>query len=143
MPEKKARDRFIRLAQADPEWVPGFIDKVWWSRVSHPDLHAWTDVEPSHVVQHTADRQDLEPTALACYGLKRVNTEAMLVRLVDGWPVSLVTNQFLGWLAARLANEGKQALLVVWDNASWHVRQAVRTWMETHNQWVKHAGGCP
>ena len=66
----------------------------------------------------------------------------MLIRFVDGRPVSLLTNQFLGWLAARLANEGKQALLVVWDNASWHVRRAMRTWMKTPNQRLKHAWGC-
>jgi hypothetical protein len=66
----------------------------------------------------------------------------MLIRFVDGRPVSLLTNQFLGWLAARLANEGKQALLVVWDNASWHVRRGMRTWMKTPNQRLKHAWGC-
>ena len=29
---------------------------------------------------------------------------------------------------ARLAAEGKTALLLVWDKASWHVSQAVRAW---------------
>jgi DDE superfamily endonuclease len=110
--------------------------------VAHPDLHAWTDGEPLRLVQHTGDRHDLAPKALACYGVLRADTNAMLIRFVDGRPVSLVTTQFLGWLAARLANEGKQALLVVWDNASWHVSRAVRSWIKAHNQRIKRAGGC-
>jgi DDE superfamily endonuclease len=65
----------------------------------------------------------------------------MLLRLVDGRPVSAVTTQFLAWLTARLAAEGKTALLMVWDNASWHVSQAVRAWLKTHNRRVKREGG--
>jgi transposase len=66
----------------------------------------------------------------------------MLLRFVDGRPVSAVTTQFLGWRTERLAAEGKTALLLVWDNASWHVSQAVRAWLKAHNRRVKRAGGC-
>ena len=61
---------------------------------------------------------------------------------MDGRPVSAVTTQFLAWLTARLAAEGKKALLMVWDNASWHVSQAVRAWLKAHNRRVKRDGGC-
>jgi hypothetical protein len=94
------------------------------------------------LVQQPADKHDSEPKAIACYGLLRADTKAMLIRFVDGRPVSLVTTQFLGWLAAWLTDEGKQALLVVWDNASWQVSRAVQTWIKAHDQRVKHAGGC-
>ena len=53
----------------------------------------------------------------------------MPLRFVDGRPVSAVTTQFLAWLTARLAAEGTTALLLVWDNASWHISQAVRAWL--------------
>ena len=66
----------------------------------------------------------------------------MLLRFVDGRPVSVVTTQFLAWLTERLATEGKTALLLVWDNASWHVSQAVRAWLKAHNRRVKGDGGC-
>ena len=79
--------------------------------------------------------------ALACEGVLRTDTQAMLIRLVDGRPVSLVTTQVLGWLAARLAADGTQALCIVWDHASWPVCCAVRTWMKAHTQRVKRAGG--
>lgn len=120
----------------------GFADEVWWSRLAHPDLHAWTDGDPVRLVQHTAGKDDPDPKALACYGLWRADTNAMLIRFVDGRPVSHVTTQYLRWLAARFADEGKQALIVIWDNASWHVSREVRTWLKTHNQRVKRAGGC-
>ena len=64
------------------------------------------------------DRHDPEPKAVACYGLLRADTQGMLLRLVDGRPVSAVTTPFLAWLTERLAAEGKTALLMVWDNAS-------------------------
>jgi hypothetical protein len=38
--KKAARDRLIRLSAQHPEWVLGFEDEVWWSRVAQPLLHA-------------------------------------------------------------------------------------------------------
>jgi transposase len=34
----------------------------------------------------------------------------------------------------------KRALLLVWDNASWHTSQEVRSWLRTHNRHVKQTG---
>jgi transposase len=39
-----------------------------------------------------------------------------------------------------LWSRGATALLLVWDNAAWHVSKAVRTWPRDHNRAVKHAG---
>jgi hypothetical protein len=36
---KKRRDRLIRWAEAHPEWVLGYVDEVWWSRLAQPRLH--------------------------------------------------------------------------------------------------------
>src|SRR6185295_13742956 len=66
----------------------------------------------------------------------------MLLRFVDGRPVSAVTIQCLAWLTAWLAAEGKTALLLGGDNASWHVSQAVRAWLKVHNRHGKQRGGC-
>src|SRR4029450_4065834 len=57
-------------------------------------------------------------------------------------PVVDVTPKLLGWWTDRLAAEGKTALLMVWDNASWHVSHAVRVWLKAHNRRVKQEGGC-
>jgi len=74
-------------------------------------------------------------------GLLRDDTGGMLLRFVQGRPVSQVTEDFLAWVCERLAAEGKKALLLVWDNASWHISQRVRTWIKAHNRQAKHAGG--
>ncbi len=47
------------------------------------------------------------------------------------------TTQFLDGCCDRLAAQGKMALLLVWDNASWHASKAVRGWIREHNRAVK------
>ncbi len=110
--------------------------------MAQPHMHAWTLKEPLRLLQPEPDRNDHEPKALACYGLLRADTGQMLLRFVEGRPVSSVTTQFLAWMLERLADEGKQALLMVWDNASWHVSKEVRSWVKAHNRRVKQEGGC-
>jgi hypothetical protein len=90
---------------------------------------------------HAADPADPEPKALACYGLWWPARERMLLRFVEGRPVSPVTCAFLTWVAEQLAAEGVRVL--VWDNASWHISQEVRAWLRQHHRAVKAAGhGC-
>jgi transposase len=64
----------------------------------------------------------------------------MLLRFVEGRPVSAVTTAFLAWGSDRLAAQGLTTLFLIWDNASWHKSQAVRTWLRQHNQQVKATG---
>lgn len=139
--KKHARDRLQRLAETHPEWVLGFQDECWWSRLAQPNLHAWTDAEPLRLVELATSKEDPDRKALCCYGLFRADTEAMLLRFVDGRPVSHVTVAYLAWLCQQLAQERKTALLLVWDNASWHISQEVRDWIKAHNRQVKREGG--
>ena len=118
----------------------GFADEVWWSRYAQPDLHAWAGDEPLRLVQREGTADNPDPKALACYGLFRRSEGRMMLRFVDGRPVSHVTTQFLAWACDRLAAEGKTALLLVWDNAAWHVSREVRDWVKAHNRQAK-AGG--
>jgi transposase len=59
---------------------------------------------------------------------------------VDGRPVSAITIQFLVWLCDKAHTFHKRVLALVWDNASWHRSQTVRTWIHAHNQQVKRTG---
>lgn len=100
-----------------------------------------------HLVQQTPRKEDPDPKALACYGmLVRWMTvdaqlqEQMWLRFVDGRPVSAITIPFLEWCCAKLQVIGKRALVVVWDNASWHVSHAVRDWIREHNCQVRRGG---
>jgi hypothetical protein len=140
--KKKARDRLTRLAAAHPDWVLGYQDETWWSRLALPALHAWTGgIAPLRLVERAAPRGDPDPKALSCYGLLRADTGGMLLRFVRGRPVSQVTEDYLGWVCHRLAAEGKKALLLIWDNASWHVSKRVRAWIRDHNRRAKREGG--
>jgi hypothetical protein len=64
----------------------------------------------------------------------------MRIRFVDGRPLSSVTTQFLSWCSEDLEAAGKRFLLLIWDNASWHISKEVRRWLGSHNRRVK-AGG--
>jgi transposase len=89
-------------------------------------------------------KTDPEPTAIACYGLlvraTATTAEQIWLRFARGQPVSGLTTQFLEWCCERLAAQGKRALLMVWDNASWHKSQLVRSWVREHNRQVKAEG---
>ena len=86
--KKNARDRLMRLAASHPDWVLGFQDETWWSRLALPSLHAWAGKRPLRLLQREADKADPDPKALSCYGLLRADTGGMLLRFVDGRPVS-------------------------------------------------------
>ena len=121
----------------------GFADEVWFSRLAQPALHTWTAGERLRLSLHAADRTDTDPKALACYGLWLPTREQMMLRFVDGRPVSPVTCAFLAWAAEHLAAEGVRVLALIWDNASWHISHEVRNWVRRHNREVKRTGrGC-
>jgi hypothetical protein len=135
----------MAVADARPDWAVGFADETWWSRVARPALHAWTADDPLRLVEQTVARKDPDPKALACYGLLlrpgQGGSEDLWLRFVAGRPVSAVTEQFLTWCCEALAVTGMTTLVLVWDNASWHVSAAVRTWLREHNQRAHRAGG--
>src|SRR5579863_43540 len=136
-PKKSRRDRLIRLAARQPDWVLGFEDEVWWSRVSQPSAHAWTAEQPLRLAEQTVAKDDPDPKALAAYGLLVEGAGSaepeVWLRFVAERPVSDATTAFLDWCAAGLAARGITALLLVWDNASWHLSKAVRSWLREHN----------
>jgi len=146
--KRSARDRLIRLAQTHPTWALGFQDEVWWSRLAHPALHRWAEADrPLRLVEQAVAKDAPDPKALACYGLlvrwwapHAPRQQAAGLRFVEGRPVSALTIAYLTWCCAKLQALGKEALLLVWDNASWHVSRAVRTWLRAHNRPVKAAG---
>jgi transposase len=146
--KKARRDRLTRLAERNDDLLLGYLDEVWWSRLARPTLYAWQDVaQPLRLVEQAVPADDPDPKALACYGLLARSwaadgqrTEAMWLRFVDGRPVSAVTIDFLAWCAEQAAALGKRAVLLIWDNASWHQSQIVRTWLRAHNRQVKQRG---
>src|SRR3712207_5909870 len=140
-PQKGARDRLIRLAESHPRWAVGFEDETWFSRFERPSLRSWADAtKPMRLLEKEARKDDPEPKALSCYGLYLPEMEETWLRFVDGRPMSAITTRFLGWCCHRLQHRGKEALLLIWDNATWHKSHEVREWIIAHNREVK-AGG--
>jgi DDE superfamily endonuclease len=140
--KKSRRDRLIARAAAHPSWALGVADEVWWSRLAQPRLHAWAE-QPLRLVEQTVAKDDLDPKALACYGLllrRAGQAEGVWLRVVTGRPVSAITTQFLDWCCPQLEALGVPVWALIWDNASWHVSKAVRAWLRTHNRVVKQQG---
>ena len=118
--------------------------------MAQPAVRAWTATgQPLRLVEQTVAKG--EPKAVACYGLlvrwwgaavADGATEALWLRFVDGRPISGATAQYLAWCCTKLAAAGKTALLLVWDNASWHISREVVAWIAAHNRQVK-AGDAP
>jgi len=135
----------MALAVTHPTWGLGFGDAVWWSRLAQPARQAWApDAQAWRLGEKARPKADPESKALACYGLlvRHVpkQPEQMLLRFVARRPVSTETTAFLAWCSARLAAQGLTAVLLIWDNASWHISHAVRTWLRRHNRRVKQTG---
>ena len=146
--EKSLRDWLIEPAQSDPEYALGLEDETRWSQISVPVMHAWTGAgRPLHLVEQSVAKNDADPKTLAWYwmlvrwtGPDGARCEQPLLRFVEGRPISGVTTNFLEWSCAKLEALGKEALLLVWDNAPWHVSKEVRAWIGDHNRRVKLDG---
>jgi hypothetical protein len=131
------------LASSHPEWALGFQDEVWWSRVAYPRMHSWAENErPLRLMEKEVPKGDPDPKALACYGLwlPEPDLGEMLLRFVEGRPVSGMTTRYLEWCCRKLWGKGKRVLVLVWDNAPWHVSKEVREWIREHNYKVKYEG---
>jgi hypothetical protein len=116
-----ASDRLMEVAGADPEWAVGFLDECWWSRVALPTLNAWAEEgKPPRLIQRSVAKDDPEPKAISCYGLYLPALDRSVRKLE--------------------AVGGKKVLVLIWDNASWHVSKEVRSWLGSHNRRVKESG---
>lgn len=107
-------------------------------------MHAWASADqPLRLIEQTIPKDDPDPKALAAYGLlvrTADRAEQTWLRFVAGRPLSAVTLSFLDWCCAKLEAQGKRVLLLVWDNASWHLSRAVRAGIRAHNRQVKRDG---
>lgn len=116
--------------------------------MTQPHLHAWAEEgEELRLLEQTVAKGDPEPKALACYGLLvscpaalETLSEQVWLRFVAKRPVSAITTQYLTWCCEKLEQMGKTALIMIWDNASWHISHEVRNWLRAHNREVRQQG---
>jgi hypothetical protein len=104
-------------------------------------LSSWAEEgKPLRLLQQSVAKDDPEPKALSCYGLYVPEFKETWLRFVDGRPVSGITTRFLGWSCEKLEAVGKKVLLLIWDNASWHISRELRRWIGKHNREVRKSG---
>ena len=108
-------------------------------------MHTWTPGKRElRLVEKSRPPADSKPKAFAGDGVllraTATTPEQLWLRFATGQPVSALTCQFLSWGCDRLAALDKRALLLVWDNASWHTSQFVRPWLRAHNGHRKRTG---
>jgi hypothetical protein len=97
----------MALAASHLDWVVGFCNECWWSRVAQPNLHSFSEAgEPLRLVEQSLEKDDPDPKAISCYGLYMPELERTWLRFVDGRPVSGITTRFLEWCLKKLEGLG-------------------------------------
>lgn len=130
-----------RWSRANQDWLLFFQDECWFSRFAQPNLSAWAAVgEVVRLVERQAEKDDPEPKALACFGVVRDDTKQVYLYFCDGQPNSEETVVMLHCLVEVARREKKRMLVIIWDQASWHRSQRVRTWVREHNRRAKQEG---
>jgi transposase len=111
-------------------------DECWFSRFAQPHLQAWGEVTLAErmVLPNTPEK------ALSYYGVKRHDTGRIFLYPCWRRPNSDETIQFLQWIVLEAARALKKAVLVIWDNASWHKGRKVRQWLRRYNRQAKAEG---
>ncbi len=102
-------------------------DECWFSRFAQPSLSTWSqEGKPLALEQKVPSKEDQEAMAVACYGAVEEGTGQVRLRFSPGQPNSGYTLEFLKYLLRVAEEKGKQALVVIWDNASGHKSKGVR-----------------
>lgn len=124
-------------AQQRPDWLLVEEDECWFSRFAQPQAHAWAEAgDELYLVQRAPKRGEVEQ-ALACFGAVRHESDEVLLSFSAGQPNSLQTWWFIVGLLAVAGTAGKQVLVVIWDNATWHKSADIRQWTRAYNRAAK------
>jgi hypothetical protein len=135
----------MALAATRPTGALGWGDEGWWSRGAQPGLHPWSPDAPGlHLQALPPPRHARPPKALACAGLwgrhGPKQPAQMRRRCVEERPSSPRTTALLAWGRERLAAHGLPAVLLRWENASWHLSPEGRPGRRPHHHRVKQTG---
>lgn len=115
-------------------------DECWFSRFAQPTTHAWAlSGEALHLVQREAPHGEKEK-ALACFGARRQDTQQVYLYFSLGQPNSEQMWVFIIALLAIARQDGKAVVVIIWDNASWHISQRIREWIRAYNHAAKATG---
>ena len=114
-------------------------DESWFSRFEQPSVRAWSGKKALAMVKREAPDAEVDQ-ALACYGAVRQDTQQVYFSFSDTRPVSETTWAFVQALLQVARQEGKRVLVIIWDNAGWHLSKRLRQWIRQYNRAAKQAG---
>lgn len=127
-------------ARQRPDWLLFDEDESWFSRFAQPAAHAWAlPGEALQLVQREPKRREVEK-ALSCFGARRQDSQQVYLYFSPGQPNSEHMWVFIIALLDIARQEGKSVVVLIWDNASWHISQRIRQWIRTYNHSAKAAG---
>jgi hypothetical protein len=126
-------------ARQQPDWLLVDEDESWFSRFEQPSVRAWSGSPALHMVKREAPEKEPDK-ALACYGAVRYDTQQVCFTFSATRPVSEETWRFVQALMEVARGEGKRVLVIIWDNAGWHLSQRLRHWIRQHNRTAKTTG---
>jgi len=127
-------------ARQRPDWLLFDEDESWFSRFSQPAAHAWAlPGEALQLVQREPKRREAEK-ALSCFGARRQDSQQVYLYFSPGQPNSEHMWLFIIALLDIARQEGKSVVVLIWDNASWHISQRIRQWIRAYNHAAKAAG---
>jgi transposase len=124
------------MGQQQADWMVLDEDECWFSRFVPPTIYGWSDQTTLRCIEHDA-REQSHP-ALACYGVLRSDNRQVYLAFCEGQPRSEVTWEFIQGLLALARQEAKRVVVLIWDNAGWHLSKRLREWIHTYNRQAKH-----
>lgn len=74
---------------------------------------------------------------MACFGAVRQDTEKVYLSFCVGQPSSEPMWAFIIHLLAVARAENKWVVVIIWDNASWHLSKRIRRWIRDYNRAAK------
>jgi len=111
-------------------------DECWFSRSVPPKGALWT----RQPVARRVERDNRGVKALTCYGALRAETHQVYLGFCDQHPTSELTWDYLTGLLALARRQAWKVVVLIWDNAGWHLSKRLRAWIHAHNQAAKRTG---
>jgi transposase len=113
-----------------------FIDESWWVLWPHPTSTWARRRRPQRVPKAKSWTQAEQPPSRCLYAGMDVCEQEVQGEWHRTWNQE-ETWQYLQGVIARYAAQGRQYLVVFWDNAPWHVAVGLRERVAAYNQQAK------
>jgi len=140
---KKNIEDTVALVYEDPESDLEYTDESWFvaqesSGVkNHQSGCSWSEVGNAQRVPTSSSKGKKTLPLYAGMSVKDRQIRYMFTHKTN----TDASIQYLQWRAVQCWERGIRQLYVVWDNATFHLSKALRSWLEEHNDKVRRDGG--